>query len=179
MKITNLLAEFLNYVSSGGSKYQKGFISPTADEIEFFIGQFTGGAGREVMKASVATKALISGDELPPYKVPLAGKLLGNAGSPASISNQFYENVRDLSQVEHEIEGRRANRENAEGYRAKHPEASLITTANRLEVEINQINKDIRDLTGKPGKDAQIKRLRDQKTRMMKQFNDRYRSLTK
>jgi len=52
-EISKQISYFLN-LASGGGKYSKGFLSPTADELDYIAGQVTGGVGREIIKTEQA-----------------------------------------------------------------------------------------------------------------------------
>ena len=166
------LAEFLN-LASGGTKYKKGEISPTADQIDYLIGQATGGVGREVQKVSETIKSQFTGEELPTYRKPLVGKIFGDINSPASVSTRFYQTVTEMAQHENEIKGRQKNRENVREYFKEHPEAKLIDQANRIENDISKMNRDKRKLMERNAPKEQIKRIEDRKINIMRQFNQR------
>jgi hypothetical protein len=174
--ISKGLSEFLNY-ASGGTKYQKGLVSPTADQLDFLIGQATGGVGREVMKTEQAITSLVTGEELPSYKVPLVGKFYGDIGSQAAQSNKFYDNITNMANHEAEIKGRRKNREDVSGYLEEHPEARLWSQANTLENEISKLNREKKDLIERKAPRERIKRIEDKKTQIMTRFNERVRNL--
>jgi len=173
------LSYFLNYATSGGSKYQKGWLSPTPDQLDYLFGQATGGIGREVMKTEQAVTSLITGEELPSYKVPLLGKFYGDTESQASQSNRFYENVTAMANHENEIKGRQKNRESVTDYYNDHPEARLYSQANTIENEITKLNKQKKEMIARNAPKAQIKRIEDQKTLIMKRFNERVAKLEK
>ena len=170
--ISKELSKFLNY-ASGGTKYQKGLVSPTADQLDYLIGQATGGVGREVLKAEQAVTSLATGEELPSYKVPLVGKFYGDVGSQASQANKFYDNITNMANHENEVKGRIKNREDVNSYYRDHPEARLYTQANTAENEITKINKEKKDAIERNSPPAVIKRIEDRKTAIMKRFNDR------
>jgi hypothetical protein len=172
------VAEFLNF-ASGGTKYQKGGISPTADQLDYLVGQFTGGVGREIMKGVTTVQATVTGEELPTYKIPLAGKIYGNTESPANISSKFYENVTQLANYENEIKGRQKNRENVGQFLREHPEARLYQRANRLENQITQLNRDKKELQERKAPQKQIEALDKRKTMLMDKFNNDYKKLAK
>jgi hypothetical protein len=174
------LAEFLNYVSSPiGTKYTKGLISPTADQIDYLIGQYTGGTGREVMKAAQYGVAAIKGEteELPSYKVPIVGKLYGETESPAAVSAKFYDNVTKLAEHENEIKSRIKNKDNVQEYRSEHPEVRFINRVNNLENQITAINKQKKALQERKAPEERVKKLDERKTMLMKQFNDQIKNL--
>lgn len=172
--VNKYIAEFLNY-ASGGTKYQKGAFSPTADQLDYLVGQATGGVGRETMKAVGAVKALATGEELPSYKVPLAGKFYGNTESPANIASKFYSNVTQLANYENEIKGRQKNRENVGEFLKEHPEARLYQRANQLENQITKINREKKALQERNAPQKQIDVLDKRKTMLMDKFNKDYK----
>ena len=174
------LAEFLNYVSSpAGTMYTKGKISPTADQLDYLIGQYTGGVGREVMKTGEYLGAAAKGEtaELPSYRVPIAGKLYGETTTPAAISAKFYANVTELAQHENEIKQRMKNKEDTREYRTEHPEVRFINRANYLENQITQLNKQKKLLQEKDAPEERIKKIDEQKTKLMQGLNDQIKRL--
>ncbi len=177
--VGQFIAEFLNYVSSpAGTKYTKGFMSPTADEVDYLIGQATGGAGREVMKTAQYVGAVIEGEtaEVPTYKVPVVGKFLGETGSPAAISANFYDNVTRLAKHENEIKQLIKNKEPTADYKAENPEWRYYNRANYLENQISQINKQIKVAQERDRPEETIQKMKDRKTAMMKKFNEQVKA---
>jgi hypothetical protein len=79
--------------------------------------------------------------------------------------------------AEHEasIKGRMERRESVTEYMRNNPEASMWRRANTLENEISKLNRRRRELVEKEAPVERIKQIDDQKTRMMKQFNDQVR----
>lgn len=174
--ISQALSEFLNY-ASGGTAYQKGAISPTADQIDYLAGQLTGGAGREMMKVEQAVKATTTGEELPSYKVPLAGRFYGDVESKAADAQRFYENVTRMANHENEIKGRQKNRENVQEYILENPEARLWQQANNVENQITNLNKMKKQLQEKNAPIERIQVIENQKQAAMKRFNERVKAL--
>jgi hypothetical protein len=172
------MSRFLNFLS-GGNEDRKGAFSPTPDQIDYVIGQITGGVGRELMKIDQSLRSLGSGEELPPYKIPVVGRFYGDAASQAAQSGTFYSNVTKLSQFEREIKGRIARKEGTESIYRENPEARLWKKANRIENEISDLNKKKRDLIAKDAPAAQIKRIEEMKRNKMAAFNKEYEQATK
>jgi hypothetical protein len=137
------------------------------------VGQFTGGVGREIMKAVGTVQATVTGEELPPYKIPLAGKIYGNTESPANVASKFYENVTMLSQHENEIKGRTKNRENPAAYIRENPVSKLYDRANTLENEISKLNKTRKEMIERGISKERIKKIDERKTLLMRKFNDK------
>jgi hypothetical protein len=171
------LAEFLNYVSSPiGTKYTKGSISPTADQIDYLIGQYTGGVGREVIKTTEYVRSKFTGEEVPSYRVPIVGKLYGETESPAAISAKFYDNVTRMAEHENEIKSMIKNKEKTADYKTENPEWRFYNRANYLENQITQINQQKKLLRERDAPEERIKKLDERKTALMKKFNDQVRA---
>jgi hypothetical protein len=166
------LSEFLNY-ASGGTKYTPGVVSPTPDQIDYLIGQFTGGVGREVMKAEQTLRSQVTGEDLPIYKVPLIGRFVGDTQGLAAERNRFYNNIMQLNKHEREIKGRRENRENVQEYLMDNPDARLFSYANQVERNIQTLRKRRDALLERDAPKEQVKAVENQIAVQMKRFNDR------
>jgi Large polyvalent protein associated domain 38/ADP-Ribosyltransferase in polyvalent proteins len=172
------MAQFINAIS-GGTEDTKGAWSPTGDEIAYLAGQVGGGAAREAGKVFGAATDFITGDEIPPYKIPLFGKLYGDAESKAAVKNRFYANVTKLAEVERTIAGKQKRQEDVGAYRREHPESQLVKVANRIENEITQLNQRRKKLIERGATIQQIKQIEDIKERKMRMLNERYDQLRK
>ena len=64
-------------IASFGNEDVPGVFSPTPDMIDYLFGQGFGGVGRETLKLSSSIESLFTGEELPSYKIPLAGGSMG------------------------------------------------------------------------------------------------------
>jgi hypothetical protein len=178
--ISKQLAEFLNYVSSPmGTKYTKGAISPTADQLDYLAGQVGGGVSRELIKTGEYLSAWVKGEtsETPSYRVPIVGKMYGETETPAAISSKFYQNVTLLAEMENEIKSRQKNREDTKEYRAENPESRLINRANYLENQITALHKQKKLLQEKDAPAERIKKIDEQKTKLMKGLNDQIKKI--
>ena len=174
--INKYIAEFLNY-ASGGTKYQKGAISPTADALDYLVGQVTGGVGREIMKIDTAVKSAVTGEELPAYRIPIAGRFYGDADSKAADSQRFYDNVTKIASLENEIKGRRKNREDVTGFMRDNPQARLWQQANNVENQISELNRRKKDFQERGLPREKILAIDNQKQVIMRRFNDRVKEL--
>jgi hypothetical protein len=172
-EISKGLSYYLN-LASGGSKYQKGYVSPTADEIDFFAGQIGGGLYREVTKAGKAVSSTFTGEEVPAYQRPVVGRFIGETGSQAATAQTFYENITRMTDHENEIKGRKKNKESVPEYLKDYPEARLWRKANSIENEINALNKQKRLFIEKGFPKERIQAIDAKKTLKMKKFNDQY-----
>ncbi len=170
------LSYYLN-LATGGTKYKPGGISPTPDQIDYLIGQVTGGVGREVMKIEQTITSSVTGEELPPYKVPLAGRFYGDTKAGSAESNRFYENLKRLNEHEAEIKGRQKNRDGGvEQYRRENPESRLISYANQVERDVQELRKKRRELVDKDADPARVKLYEERIKMRMKQLNDRVKT---
>jgi hypothetical protein len=176
------IAEFLNW-ASGGTKYQKGtafgpFSSPTGDEVDFLAGQVGGGLYREISKVGKAIGAQSTGEALAPYQRPIVSRFYGETGSPAAVSQTFYNNVTRMTDHENEIKGRMKNREDVEGYLNDNPEARLWKRANTIENKVNELNKRKRMFIERGFPKERVQAVDAQKTLLMQRFNDQVSKLT-
>jgi hypothetical protein len=172
------LSEFMNF-ASGGTKYQPGVFSPTPDQIDYLIGVATGGVGRELLKLEQTVTGAVTGEEVPTFKIPLAGRFFGDTKAAASEANKFYTNLKELNQHENEIKGRRENKGDAAGYIRDNPEARLVKTANRIERNVQELRKKRRDLVEKGASKEAVKQVEAQITVQMKRLNDMVAKLEK
>lgn len=94
--VGRMIAEALNTIS-GGNEDQSGFVSPTPDQIDFALAQVTGGVGREVAKigalavAGVKDVAGVEREQIPLYKLPIAGRIVGSVSEPAALHGKLFE----------------------------------------------------------------------------------------
>ena len=165
------LSEFLN-LASGGTEFKKGLFSPTPDQIDYLIGQLTGGVGREVLKAEQTVTSAITGEELPTYKIPLAGRFVGDTTGQAAIGNKFYANLTELNGHQREIEGRQKTRQNVQDYIRENPEARLYKMADRIQRNVSQLRKRRAELLERGASREQVQAIEAQITRQMQQLNE-------
>jgi len=133
-------SEFLNYVS-GGSADVPGVVSPTPDQIDYLVGQATGGLGREVMKAEQVLRSVVTGEELPPHKIPLVGRFYGDTKGSSSVANHFYDNLKKMNEYENTIKGMSKRQENVAKFLAENPEAALYKMADQVERNVQKLRK--------------------------------------
>lgn len=161
----------LNYLTSGFEEHTKGKISPTADEIDYYAGQITGGVGRELAKTRDVVYNLINGEETPSYRIPLVGRFYGDVDTNATKAQRFFNNVVEMSQHEHEITNRKKYGQDYSEYIEKHPEAMLWTRANSVENQISGLRKQRKEMKERGADDELIKAKADQIIELMDNFN--------
>jgi hypothetical protein len=170
------IAKFLNY-ASGGTEFKPGVLSPTPDQLDYLIGQVTGGIGREVLKAEQTALKTASGEELPPYKIPVVGRFYGETKSSAAESSRFYKNMTELNEHENEIKGRRASKQPITEYMQENPEARLAPLARKTYSEIQKLRKRKEKLLERDAPRESIKQVEDMITKRMQAFNDRVEAI--
>jgi hypothetical protein len=126
---------------TGGSGYTPGAVSPTGDAIDYLIGQATGGVGREIMKVTSVGRSIVTSEEVPSYKIPVVGRMIGNANESFSVTSRYYENVTQMNRHEREIEGRDEDGKDTTPYLEKNPEAFLYSDVAKYESEIKSLRK--------------------------------------
>jgi hypothetical protein len=170
--IGQVLSEAINYLS-GGTQYTAGVFSPTPDQIDYLIGQVTGGVGRELSKVEQTAKSVATGEDMPLYKVPLVGRFAGDAKSQASESTAFHANVDRLNEIETEIKGLRKDGRNEEAndLRTRTPEAYLITQANHAERAVQRLRREKSDLVKAGAPADQVKAVETKITERMASLN--------
>ena len=160
---------------TGGTDYKPGIVSPTPDQIDYVIGQVTGGVGREVGKLAQVGSSAITGEELPLYKVPVVGRFVGTTEGQAAEAGKYYDNLKEIGSHQVEIEGLTKDHKGFEAaqYRRENPAAKLIDFAHSIESDVTKLNKEKRDLIKKGSSAERVKMIEAQITRKMKTLNDR------
>lgn len=172
------IAEFLNW-SAGGTEFKPGLFSPTPDQIDYLIGQAFGGVYREASKIAATGRSFATGEDLPVYKMPLIGRLAGNANEAAAERSRYYSTLRQINMHENEIKGRRENGQGATvaEYLRDNPDARLISVARDAERDVRALQKRKRDLVERGASPETVRLLEERIARRMKQLNDRARAL--
>jgi hypothetical protein len=168
------LAYLIN-AASGGTEFKPGLLSPTPDQIDYLIGQVTGGVGRETSKAFQTGSAAITGEDLPTYKIPLVGRFYGDTKGQAAVSGKFYENLKEMNEHQAEFMGlSKSNRsKEAQEYAKENPEAMMFREGDRLQRYISKLRDQKRTMLAKGEPREKIKAVDDQITKTMQGFNQR------
>ena len=167
------LAEAINAIT-GGTEYTPGGWSPTPDQIDYVIGQLTGGVGREAGKVAATAAAPFTGEELPPYKIPLVGRLYGSTAGHSGQSERFYENITLANEAENEIKGRAKDGFNVAEYLRDNPGAlELAARGNVAEKQVsllrNMRHEEVK--ADRPDSVAKVRAINEQMAGVMRGFN--------
>ena len=165
------LAEAINF-ATGGTDYTPGAMSPTPDQIDYLVAQILGGVGRELGKAEQTVTALATGEELPTYKIPLAGRFYGSSEGQAGQAGKFYENLKEAKRHDAELKGRRNDDLPTDDYLDANPDAQYLAREgnkadNRLKALRRRKLKAIQDGATR----SEIKDIDAQITEVMQDFN--------
>ena len=159
-------------LATGGTDYKPGLLSPTPDQLDYLIGQFTGGVGREYMKAEQSIGSVFSGEDLPPHKVPLIGRFYGDTTGQSSQAGRFYDNLRKINLHKAEISGRRKDGEDVASYILENPESRLVALATRTDARVRQLRNQRKAALERDDADR-VRALDEILTGVMTQFNER------
>lgn len=170
------ISEALNYLT-GGDKYRAGLVSPTPDQIGYLAEQVGGGVWRETSKIVQAGESVATGQEMPAYKVPLLGRFYGDTKDQSSQGGKFYQNLKDLNELEAEIKGRRKDHEPTTDIYIKHPEARLVGFANRVENDVQELRRLRHKLIEQNASRERIKIIDMRITAKMQKLNERVKQL--
>lgn len=171
------LAEAINY-ATGGTDYVPGKFSPTPDQIEYLISQVTGGLGRETAKTAQTLTGAVTGEDVPLYKMPLAGRFVGSSTGHAAVRDEFYRTLRSINEASEEVSGRRSHQEDTADYRKAHPEYRLSEAANRTEREVRNLTKRKRELVRQGASAEKVRLIEMHITAKMDRLNKQARQLS-
>jgi hypothetical protein len=169
---SKVVAEMLNRMS-GGTEFRPGAISWSPDAIDYVMGQLTGGLGRELIKLNQAVTAPFTGEELPTHKVPLLGRIYGTTRGASGEGERFYENVREINEMENEVEGNARRGRDVQAILDSEPLAALIGAGNAAETQVRRLRTVRRDVVreGLPGSHAEVRRINEQIGEVMGDLN--------
>lgn len=146
--LSKKLAYGINFLSGGG-EFGIGALSPTPDQVDYTLGQITGGLGREVSKGAQSVATAINAatgtpqEETPWYRVPVVGRLYGNVNEPGNVKAQIYADKEQINALDYEHKQmlKAGERERAAELLAEHPEIRLKSRIDNLLREEAELRK--------------------------------------
>lgn len=158
---------------TGGNAYRPGWFSPSPDQIDYVVGQLTGGVGREAMKLEQSLTSMVTGDELPAYKIPLLGRLYGNTLGPTGNAEQFYRNNREINMIENEAKGRAKDGLNAYDFLKTEPLGKLVGMNNAIDNQIQNLRQYRREIVRQdpPDRKERVEQINQQIGDAMRRLN--------
>lgn len=160
----------IDYIT-GGNGYTAGAISPTGDVIDYMIGQATGGVGRLVLNTVSTAEAVATGEDLPNYKIPIVGRMIGDANEAAAVSNRFYQGVKEMNGHKRSIEGMEEDGKDTASYLKDYPEADFYKDAQRYERDVTKLNKERKSLKADGAPQSEIDAVIEEQQMLMNEFN--------
>jgi hypothetical protein len=157
---------------SGGTEFKKGVVSPTPDQIDYLIGQITGGVGREVLKVEKAIGATVKGEDLATFNIPIVGRMIGDVKQKTVETSRFYDNIKSMNEHQQEIDGRLKQGEDIDAYLDKYPEAAMYKYADKIYNKITKLKQKRKKLKESGGDDADLKAYDDAILEIMTTFNE-------
>lgn len=172
-KATSISIELARWINnlSGGDDYEKGNLSPTGDQIEYLVGQVTGGIGREIVKTIGTVESIVTGEDLPTYKIPLVGRFYGDSGGQAPQSGKFYNNLIKINAIENGLKGRYKDGKDIDAFVKENPEVNYIDYGKKAYSAISKLRAYKRDLVEDGSSKNEVKLIDDEITSIMTEFN--------
>jgi hypothetical protein len=160
----------IDYIT-GGNGYTAGAISPTGDTIDYIIGQATGGVGRLALNTMSTAEAAVTGEDLPNYKIPIVGRMIGDANESAAVSKRFYEGIKEMNGHKRTVEGLEDNGKDTDSYFKQYPEADFYQDAQKYESDLSKLNKERRLLKEEGAPKSEIDAITEERQMLMNEFN--------
>ena len=177
--LSKFLSEAINTLT-GGNDYVGGHWSPTPDQIDYLIGQVTGGVGREALKVEQTVRGAITGEEVPLYKIPLVGRFVGDSSGSAGQSNIFRANIDRLDRAEKEIEGlRKDGRVKESEALLRRSDPYLLAQARAAESQVRRLRSMKRDMVEKGASREAVRDVERKITEAMTRLNKAVESRSK
>ena len=173
------ISEWIN-LATGGSKYQPGGVSISPDAIDYLVAQAGGGVAREVNKIAQTAGSAYTGEDLPLYKIPLAGRFVGDIEGQTGQSQKFYDAIKQVNSHEAEYKGllKDGKPQEAKAYLEDNPGARLMLLGNATEQQVSKLQKMKREAIESGADIDRVKTIDDQIAKTMKRFNDKYKEAT-
>ena len=110
---------------------------------------------------------------MPMYKVPVAGRFVGETTGQASETSKFYSNLKRIG--EHKsVLGEMKDAGDIKAmmeYRRDNPDAMLVKQADAAEADVNKLKRRKRELLEKDASKEQIRMIEAQITARVKRYN--------
>ena len=170
--VGDYMARAIDYMT-GGNGYTAGTWSPTGDQVDYLIGQLTGGVGRLVLNTASTAEAVVTGEDLPNYKIPVVGRMIGDANEAAAISGRFYEGIKEMNAHKKTIEGMEEDGKDTTSYFKDNPEAEFFDAAQDYESDVRKLRKEKKQLKEEGASQEEIDYVTEETQMLMVEFNQR------
>ena len=175
-EVGNLAAYIINKVTFG-SDFEKGYASPTGNDLDYIVKQYTPGIFKEIRDAAKFSIDSTRGDVVNVGQVPLLNKLVGSASDTTNDSRKFYDNVTQVNKHYYNYKNSLDNDNDvaADSLLNRHPEIELNGFANSLVKQIARLNKEKMRITKEGGSRAEIQEIERDKLELMREFNEQFK----
>lgn len=170
--VGDYVARAIDYVS-GGNGYTAGALSPTGDQVDYLIGQLTGGVGRLALNITATAQAAVTGEDLPNYKIPVVGRMIGDANEASAISGRFYDGIKEMNGHKKTVEGMEEDGKDTTSYFQKYPEADFFGEAQDYERDISKLRKEKKQLKEDGATQQEIDYVTEEMQMLMVEFNQK------
>jgi hypothetical protein len=170
--VGDYVARAIDYVT-GGNGYTAGTLSPTGDQIDYLIGQATGGVGRLALNTMATAQAAVTGEDLPNYKIPVVGRMIGDANEASAISGRFYDGIKEMNGHKKTVEGMEEDGKDTTSYFEDYPEADFFAEAGDYERDISKLRKEKKQLKEDGAPQQEIDYVTEEMQMLMVEFNQK------
>ena len=170
--VGDYVARAIDYVT-GGNGYTAGTLSPTGDQIDYLIGQATGGVGRLALNTMATAQAAVTGEDLPNYKIPVVGRMIGDANEASAISGRFYDGIKEMNGHKKTVEGMEEDGKDTTSYFEDYPEADFFEEAQDYESDISKLRKEKKQLKEDGAPQQEIDYVTEEMQMLMVEFNQK------
>ena len=164
------VAEVINSIS-GGDEYAPGSVSPTPEEIKFFVEQVMPPVQFLYRSAATVEKGL-RGEEIESNEIAFLRRFYGQVGGKTAEGGKFYENVREINVLKQQIKGREEAGVDTADIFEKNPKAELYREVGRYYRDVSDLRRERRQMILEGASAADIAAKNQEITESMKEFND-------
>lgn len=167
------IAKAVNYVTSMGHNNRRGdYLSPTPEQVRYFVLGYTGGVLRELEKTTNASIMADRGEDVPERMKPVIGRFYGEVDDDQVQQSRYIKNQEKVQALAGELAILRKGRD-SEGMRklqAQEPTVRLDAYADNVQRQLSALGKQARDHMDDQ---ERLHRIDRQRTEIMRKFNAR------
>lgn len=163
-------AEVINYVT-GGDEYEVGGMSPTPEEIKFFVEQVL--PPMQFLYRSTGTlEKGFSGEQIEANDIAFVRRFYGEVGGKTAEGGKFYDNVKAVNELKRTVKLREENDQDTTEVFDENPKAELIDSVGSYYRDVSDLRRERRKMILEGAKPSETQKLDDEITAIMTEFND-------
>jgi len=163
-------AEVINYVT-GGDEYEVGGMSPTPEEIKFFVEQVL--PPMQFLYRSTATlEKGSSGEQIEANDIAFVRRFYGEVGGKTAEGGKFYDNVKAVNELKNTVKLREENGQDTTEVFDENPKAELIDYVGSYYRDVSDLRRERRKMILEGAKPSETQKLDDEITALMTEFNN-------